>query len=141
MASYVKYNVFVENLAEGVHNLGSNTLKIMLSNTAPNVSTHTVRADVTEISGGNGYTSGGTAITVTGSSQSAGTYSLTQSADVTFTASGGSIGPFRYAIMYNDTPTSPADPLICYWDYASSITLADTETFTIDLGATILTIA
>jgi hypothetical protein len=141
MASYVKYYVFVENLAEGVHNLGSHTLKIMLSNTAPNVSTHTVRADVTEISGGNGYTSGGTAVTVTGSSQTTGTYSLTQSADVVFTASGGSIGPFRYAILYNDTPTSPADPLIAYWDYSSSITLADTETFTVDMGSTILTIA
>lgn len=141
MATYVKYQVFVENLAEKVHNLGSDTLKIMLTNTAPNVSTHAVRADVTEISGGNGYTSGGTAVTVTGSSQSAGTYSLTQSADVTFTASGGSIGAFRYAILYNDTPTSPADPLIAYWDYGSSITLADGETLTVDLGATILTIA
>lgn len=141
MASYVKYNVFVENLAEKVHDLGSDTLKIMLSNTAPNVSTHTVRADVTELSAGNGYTSGGNAVTVTGSSQSSGTYSLTQSADVTFTASGGSIGAFRYAILYNDTPTSPADPLIAYWDYGSSITLADGETLTVDLAATILTIA
>lgn len=141
MASYVKYNVFVEHLAEGVHNLGSDTLKLMLSNAAPNVATHTVRADVTEISGGNGYTSGGNAVTVTGSSQTDGTYSLTQSADVTFTASGGSIGPFRYVIFYNDTPTSPADPLIAYWDYGSSITLADGETLTVDLASTILTIA
>ena len=141
MATFTKYHSFVEHLAEKVHNLGSDTLKIMLSNAAPNVSTHTVRADSTEIGAGNGYTSGGTAVTVTGSSQTSGTYSLTQSADVVFTASGGTIGPFRYAILYNDTPTSPADPLIAYWDYGSAVTLNDTETFTVDMAANILTIA
>ena len=141
MATFTKYQCFVENLAEKVHNLGSDTLKIMLSNAAPNVSTHTVRADSTEIGAGSGYTSGGTAVTVTGSSQTSGTYSLTQSADVVFTASGGTIGPFRYAILYNDTPTSPADPLIAYWDYGSAVTLNDTETFTVDMAANILTIA
>ncbi len=141
MATYTKYQCFVENLAEKVHNLGADTLKIMLSNTAPNVATHTVRADSTEISAGNGYTSGGTAVTVTGSSQTGGTYALTQSADVVFTASGGTIGPFRYAILYNDTPTSPVDPLIAYWDYGSAVTLNDTETFTVDMATNILTIA
>jgi hypothetical protein len=140
MATYTKYNCFVENLAEKVHNLGADTLKVALSNTAPNVSTHAVLADVTEISAGNGYSAGGTAVTVTGSSQTAGTYSLTQTADVVFTAS-GAVGPFRYAILYNDTPTSPADPLIAYWDYGSSISLATGETFTVDMAANILTIA
>lgn len=139
MATYTKYNCFVENLAEKVHNLGSDTLKIALTNSAPNVATHTVLADITEISAGNGYTAGGTAITVTGSSQSSGTYSLTQSADVVFTASGGSMATFRYAVMYNSTAAS--GPLIAYWDYGSSVTLATGETFTVDLGATILTIA
>lgn len=140
MASFVKYQCFGENLAEKVHNLGSDTLKIMLSNTAPNVSTHAVRADVTELTTGGGYTSGGATVTVTGSSQSGGTYALTQSADVVFTATTG-FGPFQYAILYNDTPTSPADPLIGYWDYGSPITLTAAETFTVDMGATILTIA
>lgn len=139
MASAVKYYCFVENLAEKVHNLGADTLKIMLSNTAPNQSTHTIRSDSTELGGGSGYTSGGTAVTVTGSSQTTGTYTLTQSADVIFTAS-GSVGPFRYAILYNDTSASPLDPLIVSWDYASSITLASGETFTVDLAATILSI-
>ena len=140
MASFVKYHAFAEHLAEKVHNLGSDTLKIALTNAAPNVSTHSVRADITELSTGGGYTSGGGTVTVTSSSQSAGTYSLAQTADVTFTATTG-FGPFRYAVMCNDTPTSPADPLICYWDYGSSITLAAGETFTVDLGSTILTIA
>jgi hypothetical protein len=60
--------------------------------------------------------------------------------DVVFTASGGSIGPFRYVIIYNDTPTSPADPLVCYYDYGSSITLLDGETFTVDFGASLFTL-
>jgi len=145
MASFVKYQNFVNDLANKVHDLvgtagsGADTCKVLLSNTAPNVSTHTVRADVTELSTANGYTSGGSSATNVGSS-SAGTFTLTGT-DIVFTASGGSIGPFRYAILYNDTPTSPADPLIGYWDYGSSVTLASGETFTVDFGASLFTIA
>lgn len=140
MAAYNKFNAFVENLAEKVHNLGADTLKIMLVNSPAPAATNSVKADLTEISAGNGYTAGGTAVTVTGSSQSSGTYTLTQSADVVFTASGGSVGALRYSVLYNDTPTSPADPLIGWWDYGSSITLADTETFTVDMASTILSL-
>ena len=117
-----------------MHNLGSDTLKVLLTNTTP-VATNTVKANLTEISAGNGYTAGGTAATITSSAQTSGTYKLVLG-DVVFTASGGSIGPFRYAVLYNDTPTSPADPLIGWYDYGSSITLADTETLTVDFDAT-----
>jgi hypothetical protein len=134
MATATKFQVFVENLAEKVHNLGADTLKVMLTNTAP-VNTNAIKSDLTEISAGNGYTAGGTAPTISSSSQTSGTYKLVL-ADVVFTASGGSIGPFRYVTLYNDTPTSPADPLIQFWDYGSSITLAATETFTVDFNAT-----
>ncbi|HEX5362337.1 MAG TPA: hypothetical protein VFW49_14820 [Fluviicoccus sp.] len=136
MASFVKYNCFVENLAEKVHNLGADTLKIALTNTAPDVAAHTVRADIGEIAAGNGYTSGGNAAAVTGSAQTGGVYKLTLGDPATWSASGGTIGPFRYAVLYNDTPTSPADPLIGYWDYGSSITLQVGETFTVDLDQT-----
>lgn len=141
MASFNKIDAFVENMAEKVHNLGSDTLKVMLTNSAPSAS-NTVFANLTEISAGNGYTAGGTAVTVSASSQTSGTYKLVGS-DVVFTASGGSIGPFRYAVLYNDTPTSPADPLIGWWDYGSSITLASGETLTVDFDGTtgILTVA
>lgn len=141
MATYNKYQNYVEDLIEGVHDWDLHTFKVMLSNTAPNAATHAVRADSTEISAGNGYTSGGTATTIT-TSETSGTAKVVGT-DVVFTASGGTIGPFRYAILYNDTPTSPADPLIGWWDYGSSITLADTETFTVDFDATngILTVA
>jgi hypothetical protein len=134
MASFNKFNQFVEDVAEKVHNLGSDTLKIMLTNTAP-VATNAVKTDITEISAGNGYTAGGTQAVQTSSAQSSGTYKLVCS-DVTFTASGGSIGPFRYAVLYNDTPASPADPLIGYWDYGTNLTVTDGNSFTVDMSAT-----
>lgn len=131
MATFTKFQSFVEAVAEKSHNLGADTLKVMLCNTAP-VNTNTVKANLTEISAGNGYTAGGTAATISSSAQSSGTYKLVL-ADVVFTASGGSIGPFRYAVLYNDTATN--DELIAFWDYGSSITLAAGETFTVDFDA------
>lgn len=136
MAAFVKYQAFVEHLAEKVHNLGADSLKVMLSNAAPNVATHTVRADAAEIAGGNGYTSGGNVATLTSSAQAAGVYKLVLADPATWVAAGGVIGPFRYAILYNDTPTSPVDPLIAYWDYGASITLGIGETFTTDFDPT-----
>lgn len=137
MATFNKFNSFVEALAEKKHDLGADTLKFMLTNVAP-VATNSVKADLTEISAGNGYTAGGTAVGISSSSQTGGTYSLVPSADVVFTASGGTIGPFRYVAFYNDTATN--DELISWYDYGSSITLNDTETFTIDVQATLLTL-
>jgi hypothetical protein len=141
MATYVKYNQFVEDLANKVHDIfgTTDTFKVALTNAAPNVATHAVRADITELSTGNGYTSGGVDID-NDSTRTGGTVTVT-AADKVFTASGGTIGPFRYAVLYNDTPTSPADPLIAYWDYGSSITLQDGETFTLDFGASLMTLA
>lgn len=136
MATFNKFNAFVENLAEKVHNLGSDTLKVALTNSAPSASNSTL-SDITEIA--YTYCSSRT-ITVSSSSQTSGTYSLVTT-DLTLTASSGSVGPFRYVVVYNDTPTSPADPLIGYYDYGSSITLADTETFLIDFGSSLLTLA
>jgi len=115
-------------MAEKVHNLGSDALTVALTNSAPNASTNTVLADITQIS----YTNCSARVpTITSSGASAGTYKLIL-ADLTLTATGGTVGPFRYVVLYNDTPTSPADPLIAYWDYGSSITMADTDTFLLD---------
>lgn len=141
MASFNKYQNFVEDLGNKVHDLvGTNdTLKVALTNTAPNAATHAVLADITEISAGNGYTAGG-ADTQNDGSESSGTLTVT-GVDVVFTASGGSIGPFRYVVLYNDTPTSPADPLIGWWDYGSNVTLNNGETFTVDFGASLFTVA
>ncbi len=134
MASFNKFNAFVEYLAEGVMDLQSDALKIVLTDTAP-AATDSGLSDLTEISGGNGYTAGGVAATVSASGQTGGTYKLVLD-DVTVTASGGSVGPFRYFVLIDDTPTSPADPLIGWWDYGSSITLADGESITVDFDAT-----
>ena len=132
MASFNKFQSFVELVAEKAHNLGSDTLKVMLTNSAP-VNTNTVKANLTEIAAGNGYTAGGTAAVQSSSAQSAGVYKLV-CADVVFTASGGSIGPFRYAVLYNDTATN--DELIGWWDYGSNVTLSTGESFTVDFDAT-----
>jgi hypothetical protein len=133
MPTLTKFYSFVEAVHEKVHNLGSDTLKVLLTNTAPSLS-NTVKADISgELSTANGYTAGGATITVTSSSQSSGLYTLIAS-DVTWTASGGSIGPFRYAVIYNDTASS--DQLIGYIDYGYSITVASGQTFTIDFDQT-----
>lgn len=139
MASFNKYEIFSENLSKKVHDLNADTLKVMLSNTAPNAATHAVRADSTEISGGNGYTSGGDD-TQNATSRTGGTTSIT-GVDTTVTCSASTVGPFRYDILYNDTPTSPVDPLIGWWDYGSSITLNSGESFTTDFGASMFTVA
>lgn len=138
MAAFLKFNSFSEAVAEKLHNLGADVLKIALSNTAP-VATNTVLANITQITAGFGYTAGGTAVVVTASSQTSGVYKLVGN-DVVFTAAGGSIGPFRYAVLYNDTALN--DELIGYWDRGSSTSIAAGETLTIDLDQTngILTI-
>lgn len=147
MASFNKFQSFVEAVAEKVHNLGSDTLKVYLSNAAPSA-THTVRKTnggaqngPEEIASGNGYTAGGNSASITSSSQTSGTYKLVLADPSAFTASGGSIGPFRYAVLYNDTASN--DELIGWWDYGSSITLASGESFQVDFDATtgVLTIA
>lgn len=139
MAVFNKFQPFVEALAEGLHDLENDTLKVALTNTGPNA-TDADLGDISEISAGNGYAAGGSQATQSSSEQTTGTYKLV-CGDVTFTASTGTIGPFRYAVLYNDTAAN--DELIGYWDYGSSITLADTETFTVDFSPTngVLTLA
>src|SRR6266446_5629806 len=98
MAAFNKFNQFVEDLAKKVHNLNSDTLKVMLSNVAP-VATNAVKADITEIAAGNGYSAGGNTLTFTSGAQTSGIYKLVL-ADSVFTASGGSIATFRYVVIY-----------------------------------------
>jgi hypothetical protein len=131
MASFVKYNSFIQELGRAGHNLNSDTLKVALTNTSPTVASNAVLSDITEISAGNGYSAGGPTVGSTSYSQSSGTGKLVGN-DVTITASGGTIGPFRYAVVYNSTASSK---LISYWDYGSALTLNDGESFTVDFSA------
>jgi len=130
MATYTKFNPFVENLAEGSFNLGSDQLVVAFTNAAPTAATDAVLSDITEIAYTNLATSRN--LTTSSSSQTGGTYTLVL-ADWVGTASGGTVEAFRYAVIYDDTLAG--DPLIAYYDYGSSVTLQDGETFTIDFGA------
>lgn len=128
MAAYNKFQDFTEQLIEGIHDFDAHTFKVYLSNAAPSASLDAIKTDLAEISAGNGYTAGGATTTIS-TSETAGTAKVTAS-DVSWTASGGSIGPFQYVVVYNDT--SASDNLICWFDYGSAVTLADGEIFTAD---------
>lgn len=134
MATFNKFNSFVEAVAEKVHNLGSDSLVIALTNTVP-VATNTQLSNITQIS----YTNlSARTVTTSASAQSSGTYKLTLT-DLVLTAS-GAVATFRYVVLYNDTATN--DELIAWWDYGSAVTLASAETFTVDFdgSAGVLTI-
>jgi hypothetical protein len=131
-SALTKFNCFVEDRAEKVHNLATDVLKILLTNTVP-VVTNTVKANITEISAGNGYSAGGIQAVQASSAQTAGVYKLVLT-DFTVTAAGGSIGPFRYGVLYNDT--SASDSLIGWYDYGANITLGDTESLDFDFDGT-----
>lgn len=125
MATFNKVNSFVEALAEKTHNLGSDALTIALTNTA-HTSTWTKLSDLTQIA----YTyCSSRVITTTSSAQTSGTYKLVL-ADLTLTATGGSVGPFRYIYIYNDTATNKE--LIAYCDFGSAVTISDGNAFVID---------
>lgn len=131
MASFNKYQKGVEALLEGI-NAGSDAWKIALTNRAPVVGTDATLTDATEIAAGNGYTAGGNAASTTSSSQTAGTYKLVLASPAAWVASGGSLGPFRYAVLYDSTTNN----LIGYWDYGSAVTLGVGESFTVSLDGT-----
>lgn len=129
MSTFTKINSFVELLAEKTFNLGSDSLKVALTNTS-HTSSWTRLSDLTEVS----YTNLSTRVlTVTSSAQSSGTYKLVVS-DLVLTASGGTVGPFQYIYVYDDTATN--DELICYFNYGSALTLQDGDTFTLDFDGT-----
>jgi hypothetical protein len=131
MAAYNKFQDTVEQMVNGTHDFDTHVFKVALTNTLP-VNTNTILANITQISAGNGYTTGGNTTTVT-LSETGGTATV-QGTQVVFTASGGAIGPFRYAVLYNDTAAS--DNLIAWWDYGSAVTLNDGETFTVKFNNT-----
>ncbi|MDB4997482.1 MAG: hypothetical protein JWM74_4914 [Myxococcaceae bacterium] len=139
MATFNKFNAFVEDLAEKVHNLGADALTIALTAAAnAPVATNSILANLTQIA----YTNLSARVpTISSSLQTAGTYKLIL-ADLVLTASGVAAA-FRYIALYNDTPTSPADPLIGWYDYGADLSLGAGETFTIDFDGTggVLTLA
>jgi len=136
MATYTKFQCFVEDICEKKHNLASDTLKVAFSNAsnAPSASANVKLADITTVSVAN---LDSVTLTVSSSSQTSGTYKLVV-ADKTMTAN-GSVGPFQYVIIYNDTAAN--DELICYFDYGSEVTLASGDTFKLDFGDQLFSLA
>lgn len=136
MATYNKFNQFIEDLAHKVHNLGSDTLTVALCNAAnAPVATDADLTDLTQIA----YTNcSSRVITTTTSEGSDGSYELVLQ-DLTLTASGGAVATFRYIVIYNDTATN--DDLIAWFDYGSDVDLADGESLLIDFGAQFLTLS
>jgi hypothetical protein len=135
MATFFKFNQFIEDLGLGVHNLDTGALSIYLTDATPSATLDAIKTDLAEITNQNGYTA---PVSVSSTySETAGVGNLAGT-DVVITAS-GAVGPFRYAVLFNDTPSGPVDPLIGCWDYGGEVTLANGETFTVDFGATIAT--
>ena len=139
MALYNSFDQFVEDVHNGVHDLATDQLKVAVSTAAnlPDAAADAVLLDITTVA--NLETNAdSTLITTSTSTETAGLYSLVLT-DKIITATAGDIGPFQYVIIYNDTPTSPADPLIAWFDYGSEITVFQNETFTLDFGANLFT--
>lgn len=134
MAAFNKFDAFVEALAEQQHNLATDTLKVFLTNDTPNAAGDASYTDITDLSTGGGYTAGGNVATQVSSSQTGGLYKLVLGDPSTWTASGAGFGPFRYAVIYNNTAASKG--LIGWWDYGSSISLSAGDTFTVDFDPT-----
>lgn len=141
MASFTKYNTFIDELSKGGHNLQTAVFKVALTNTAPTPTTDTVwnTTVAPAPASANGYTAGGNTLTTSSAATTTGTFKLVL-ADSVFTAAGGTLGPVRYAIVYD---SSASNKVVGYYDYGSSVTLNDTETFTVDFDATngVLTLA
>ncbi len=129
MASFNKINVFVEDLAEGIHDLSSDTLEVVLVvNAEMPIATDTILANLTPINYAN---LSARTITLTSSVQDpAGTYKI-KLTDLVLTAS-GAVATFRGVGIFNQGTVGKVDPLICWYDHGSDVTLADGETFTID---------
>lgn len=136
-SSFYKFNDFTEQFGKGLHHLhaAGDTLKVMLTNSSV-TATGTIKTDYTDLSTSGGYTAGGEDIQ-NDLSETSGTLTVT-AVDVTWTATGG-FGPFRYAVIYNDTNASKA--LVCYYDYGvGGVTVNASEQFVVDFGASLFTL-
>lgn len=138
MATYVKFNHFALHIGSGEHDLqaAGDTLMVYLTNTAPSAEDDVLKADLAGITEESGYAA---ADIQNGYTEAAGVGTMT-GVDVTWTAVGGAFGPFRYVVLYNSSATTLTNPLVAYWDYGSSITVLEGESFKVDFGASVLTI-
>lgn len=137
MATYEKFECFVGDLGLKKHDLNGDELKVYITDNAPSTSADSIKTDLVGITEENGYAA---ADIVNTYSEATGTGTL-GGTDKVWTASAGGFGPGRYVPLYNETQTDPVDPLICWWDYGSSVTVNEGETFTVDIVTNIFTLA
>lgn len=137
MATFTFFHEVFNHLGTGVHNLSTGSMKCTLTNTAPTQATDDTYSDLTPIAETGGWVAAGVTLDSEAWAETGAGTGIWQytAADEVITATGGNIGAFRYPVVYNDTPTSPADPLLGYLDYGSAITITDGNTFTLDIGA------
>lgn len=126
MAGFNRFDSLVEALAEKKHNFGADTLKVMLTNTQPDP-TDAIKSDIAELPPGNGYTAGGNTAAIDESALAGSTYKLVLTSPAAWSAEGGSIGPFQFAVLYN--ASAPNGELIGWWDHETAVTLNDGDSF------------
>jgi len=138
MATLTIFDKAKKNIGLGKFVFGTDTMKIMLTDSAPNINTAEILSDVTEIAAGNGYSAGGATLasmTYTETGTNTSIWELTCASPVTFTASGGAIAQFRYLVLYDATQTTPLKPLLGLLDYGSEVNLASGQSFSLNIGA------
>lgn len=139
MAAFNKFNLTVEDWLKSKTNYSSDTFKALLTNTAP-VATNHVYGDISanELANGNGYSTGGATVTISSVTNSSGTETVVASAaSPTWTAT-GAMGPFRYVVVYDSSAATQT--LQCWFDFGGSITINNTDTFTVNFGANLFTL-
>ena len=136
MGTFTEPDCLSEDIANKVHDFNSDTFRLALTNSAPVLSTTFLLSNVTQIANGNGYTTAadgaGMGATLT-FSRTGQVTSVTMSNSPAWTAT-GVVGPFRYIVWWNDTPTSPLNPVIGWLDHGSPVTMASTDTYTVPTG-------
>jgi len=141
-SSFNKFNELTQDVGGGEHDWTADTLKVALTNTAPTATdANWNTTDHPAPAAANGYTAGGNTLTGVSYTEAGGTGTLTATGGLVFTATAGGIGPFRYVVLYNSSSVSPANAAIGWYDYGSSITLADGETLTITINTNLLTVS
>lgn len=136
MPAFTPVHELKKYLGEGtVQFNGAHVFKLFLTNSAPTAAGTLIKGDLTPISATGGYVEKTLTLTWTETGAGTGTWRLANNADVVWSASGGNFDAFQYVVLYDDTPTSPADPILGYWDNGSAINLTSGNNFTLDLDA------
>lgn len=141
MAAFNKFNAFLEDVFEGVHDFSADTFKVYLTNTAPNASTQSVKANLAEISAGGGYVSGGFTVTVSSSALNGSQYEAVIDDETPLFTATNTVAQWQYVVLYNSSTTAKTDPLIGWYDFGSAVDLTTDDVLNIDFASPTFTFA